>query len=77
MLCHSHPTIPDALSRAVASSAAALGLRYASAHSEGPCLYVCFRSPRGHLMRTEAAISVRAALSAFERAVMSAIIYQH
>lgn len=65
------------LATAVAVTAATFGLTTASAHIEGPCYYVAYRTPNGQLVRTPATDNSKAALYAFEKALFNNILHNH
>jgi hypothetical protein len=67
----------NSLAAAVAVTAATFGLTTASAHIEGPCFYIAYRTPNGYLARTPAANNSKAALYAFEKALFDNILNNH
>jgi hypothetical protein len=62
------------LAAAVTITAATFGLTTASAHIEGPCYYIAYRTPQGNLVRTPATDNSKAALYAFEKALFENIL---
>jgi hypothetical protein len=67
----------NSLAAAVTVTATTFGLPIASAHVEGSCYYVAYRTPNGYLTRTPATINSKAALYTFEKALFDNILNNH